>query len=121
MDSRMTFPSQASRAHAVRPYRVLVAAVGLLSFAGAPGPAAADGPTRAQQLEQKAPTVVCVKVVLTQGTRERRGEFRGVTVDPSGLVMGFDFARSRNPNSRVTPTSVKVLYGNEAKEHEAVL
>jgi hypothetical protein len=123
-----------------RPRRRL--ALLLLASAGAVGgaarPALAEGPTLAQHLEEKAKAIVTLRVVLqvrmtfggqTQ-EREQKGDMHGVTVDPSGLVMledGSSQARAftRRFGGRLsvdyTPVSIQVSYGNEAKEHEAVL
>ena len=96
-----------------------------------------DAATYEALLAAKAPSVVAVKVVLqaTAGgkTEESNQEARGIVVDASGLVMvgnddlegkmGFlkTMMKAQGIDLSTSPSDVKVLFGNEAKEHPAVL
>ncbi len=92
--------------------------------------------------KDRAPAIVSVKFVLTMTIsrggesqkQEQNSEVRGVMIDPSGLVMlaNDHFAGSIHPRMLAmlrqqgggfesTPSGVKVLFGNEAKEHDAVI
>jgi hypothetical protein len=106
-----------------------------------PSTFAADDFNYAQLLEQKAPTVVTLKFVLkirmSMGGQsqddEQNAEARGVVVDPSGLVMlsndsleaggGMMRMMRRRPGADISsnPQDIKVLFGNDSKEHEALL
>lgn len=102
---------------------------------------AGDEATAAALLEAKAPTVVTVKFVVKMrhpqmGDQETNADARGVVVDPSGLVMlGNDSLEPGGGMLRMmmrrrggggsdlvtTPMDFKVLFGSDAKEHDAVL
>jgi hypothetical protein len=104
---------------------------------GADEQAAIDGLFR-----DRAPAIVSVKFVLTTSIsmggenqkQENNAEVRGVMIDPSGLVMlaNDHFHGSLPPRLLAmirrggggfesTPSSVKVLFANEAKEFDAVI
>lgn len=115
-----------------------------LAIPAAPLALAGGEPDYAALLEQKAPSVVTVKFVLkmrmsmggqTQDD-EQNADARGVVVDPSGLVMlandsfegGMGMLRSMmrrrggaGMDVSATPTDVKVMFGSDAKEHDAVV
>jgi hypothetical protein len=122
-----------------------LAALAALPLLPRPACAAEEAPDYAALLEQKAPSVVSVKFVLKMRMNlggqsqdnEDNGEIRGVVVDPSGLVMISNealegpVAQIRRMMARrggggahavtATPTDLKVLFGNESKEHDAIL
>jgi hypothetical protein len=107
---------------------------------------AEDAPDWAGLLEQKSQAVVSVKFVLKMRLdfggqtqeNEENGEIRGVVADASGLVMisndalegnagMFRRMMARRPGGggghgvTASPTDLKVLFGSESKEHDAVL
>jgi len=117
---------------------LLLPALFLLTRSGA----ADDAATIEALFRDRAPSVVCVKFVLSIAfsmggeaqKQESNAEVRGVMIDPSGLVMLANdhlhgsipprlLAMVRRSGGSVdsTPSSIKVLFGNEAKEYEAVL
>jgi len=90
--------------------------------------------------KDRAPAIVSVKFVLTISVshggenrkQEQNSEVRGVMIDPSGLVMLANnyfsapaqlvaMLRQRGGGVEAAPSAVKVLFGNEAKEHDAVI
>src|SRR5262245_10611886 len=90
--------------------------------------------------KDRAPAIVCVKYVLTLSVshggesqkHEQNGEVRGVMIDPTGLIMlandyfsppGRLVAMLRRQGGGVdaAPSKMKVLFGNEAKEYDAVI
>lgn len=88
--------------------------------------------------KDRAPAIVSVKFVLTitfsrggeSQKQEHNAEARGVMIDRSGLVMlaNDHFAIQLPPMMRrggagveSSPSKVKVLFGNEAKEYDAVI
>jgi len=90
--------------------------------------------------KDRAPAIVSVKFVLTisfsmrgeNQKHEQNSEVRGVMIDPSGLVMLANnyfsapaqlvaMLRQRGGGVEAAPSAVKVLFGNEAKEHDAVI
>jgi hypothetical protein len=119
-----------------------VAAVALLGAVPAIREACAAGdPAIEALMAAKAPAVVSVKCVLkihrTRGGESRDGEanleIRGTVVDPSGLVLVGNDSLDGIPRATraqlkaagmeisTTPRDVKVLFGNEAKEHAAAV
>jgi S1-C subfamily serine protease len=104
----------------------------------APGVAADDEAAIETLFKDRAPAIVSVKFVLAitfnmQGEsqkHEQNAEVRGVMIDASGLVMlaNDHFAvqlppqmRRRGAEIQSSPSAVKILFGNEAKEHDAVI
>jgi S1-C subfamily serine protease len=65
--------------------------------------------------DRVAPAIVTVKYVTKSEDAESQGEVSAATLDASGLVV---LASSQLPG---TPRSVKVLYGADPTEHDAVL
>ncbi len=122
-----------------RPSLALATVVAGLVLGAPVRPAAAgDEAVAAAMLEAKAPTVVTVKFVVKirspMGEEEANADARGVVVDPAGLVMlGNDslepiggmlrmmMRRQGAPKVVTTPMDFKVLFGSDAKEHDAVL
>ena len=127
---------------ALRLAPALLAPLALL--AAAPRAASAGGdPALEALLQKKAPSVVCVRYVLkirmSHGgqaqDQETNREIRGAVVDPSGIVVvGHDAyeagsvvaqlrMRLRRGGGDVSASAhdAKVLFGNDATEHEAVL
>jgi len=112
-----------------------------LLLLAAPVVAADDEAAIDALFKDRAPSIVCVKFVLTisfnmggeNQKREQNSEVRGVMIDPSGLVMlandhlgavpqrALAAIRARGGTIEATPSAVKVLFGNEAKEHDAVI
>ncbi len=142
--------SRAARPSSRRVVSLAAAAFLVAGFAApaslAPVASAGDEPDYAAILEQRSPAVVTLKYVLKirasqggqSGDQERNAEARGVVVDASGLVMLSNDALEggaglfRQMFSRraggggggdvsVTPADIKVLFGADAKEHDAVL
>ncbi len=124
-----------------RPAAALAAALAAVVLSPAVSRAAADAPTFESLLQQKSQAVVAVKFVLKTSfsvmgqpaqDQESNREVRGVLVDPSGLVMlsNSDFEapggmvrllRRQGAEVKASPSDFKILFGNEAKEHAAVL
>lgn len=97
----------------------------------------------ASVLEKVAPSIVTVKVVLKTTVKmggesteeESKMSLQGVVVTPSGLIMvsNSPFSPKRllemlageampaGMDYRITPTSIKVVFGNEDKEYDAFL
>lgn len=118
--------------------RLLLPALILITpLHGADEQAAIDGLFR-----DRAPAIVSVRFVLTTSIsmggenqkQENNAEVRGVLIDPSGLVMlaNDHFHGSLPPRLLAmirrggggfesTPSSVKVLFANEAKEFDSVI
>jgi S1-C subfamily serine protease len=90
------------------------AAFGLATALGGRS-ALADGPTLAQHLDEKAPTLVTLKVVSGSASGEVTRQIAAVVVDPSGLVL---CSASRLP---AKPSSLHVLFGNDPTENPAVV
>ena len=98
-----------------RPLRIAAVAALLATAGSSPRAASADEVTLAQHLEQKAPTIVTVKYVETSADGDDTGQVPGVLVDPSGLVM---LSADRVP---AKSSSLKVLFGSDPTENDAVL
>jgi len=114
-------------------------ALALFVASALPARAGDDAATYETLLTAKAPAVVSIKFVLKANmggqTQESNQEVRGTVIDPSGLILvGNDEldgqmammkammkARHMDVEMSATPTDVKVLFGNEAKELPAVL
>src|SRR5436190_1740009 len=81
-----------------RPLAALAVAAAVFLWAGAAAPVRADGTSAAQLLDQKAPSIVSLKIVLkihaSRGgqafDREQKSEVRGTMISPTGLVMYYD-------------------------------
>lgn len=69
-------------------------------------------------LERVAPAVVSVKLVLRGDEHEFTHEAVGAVVDPSGLVV---LANDHLGSDDQKASDVKVTFGNDPKEHEAVV
>jgi hypothetical protein len=95
--------------------RRLVLALAALAASAVPVSAADDAPALDALVEQKAPAIVTLKFVSKVDTEEQSGETSAAGMDPTGL---FVVGNGRLPGS---PTSVKVLYGSDPTEHDAVL
>jgi hypothetical protein len=95
---------------ATSPLLVALALALPLSAARADDPPALDA-----LVERIAPSIVTVKYVTKVGESESEGEFSAATLDATGLVV---LGNGRLPG---TPRSVKVLYGTDPTEHDAVL
>ena len=94
----------------------LLAAAALAALS--PRAAFADDPGSLEaQVEKKAPAIVSLKFVLKAegGGGESNGEAVGAMADPSGLVV------LSNDHFTGSPRQLKVLFGNDPTEHEAVL
>lgn len=109
-----------------------------LLLLAAPLVAADDEAAIEALFKDRAPSVVCVKFVLTitfsaggeSQKHEQNSEARGILIDKGGLVMlandHFSIQlppqmRRRGGGIESSPGKVKVLFGNEAKEHDAVI
>lgn len=111
----------------------------LLLLAG-PVVAADDEAAIDALFKDRAPAIVSVKFVLTLSIshggenqkHEQNSEVRGVLIDASGLVMLANnyfsppaqlaaMLRQRGGGVEGAPSAVKVLFANEAKEHDAVI
>lgn len=111
-----------------------------LLLLAAPLVAADDDAAIDALFKDRAPAIVSVKFVLTLSIshggesqkHEQNSEVRGVLIDPSGLVMLANSyfsppaqlvmaLRQRGGGIEGTPSAVKVLFGNEAKEYDAVI
>jgi hypothetical protein len=114
-----------------------------LLLALAPGARAADDEAAQLQtvLQKSAPSIVTVQAVVKSemkgGGSEKDNEFRvamqGVVVDPTGLIMVSSLPLSpellvqamgggempQGVDIKSTPTSIKVIVGNEDKEYDA--
>ena len=121
----------------------LAAAICLGGLPAARDAAAAGDPAIEALIAAKAPAVVAVKCVIkmvatVQGQkvldRELPREFRGSLVDAGGLVMignevldgGINASqraqlKAMGGEFSASATNLKVLFGNEAKEYEAVV
>jgi hypothetical protein len=118
----------------------VLAAVGVLALAAGPlcAPLCAEEPSYDAVLQAKAPSVVAVKFVLKANLsfggqsqdQEQSREVRGALVDASGLVMlanshlefgGGRLRGMRGAQVKSSANDFKVLFGNEATEHDAVL
>jgi hypothetical protein len=120
----------------------LLAPLAVAALASPRAASAAGDPALEALLQRKAPTVVCVRYVLKAklsirgqaNDQESNREIRGAAVDASGLVVvgndAFEGGISAGQLARLkqmggeyqaSPGDVKVLFGNEAKEHEAVV
>jgi hypothetical protein len=111
---------------------------GLLLLA-APVVAADDDAAIDALFKDRAPAIVSVKFVLAitfsmggeSQKHEQNAEARGVMIDSSGLVMLANnhfsaqlpamMRRARGASVESAPSKVKILFGNEAKEHDAVI
>jgi len=112
----------------------LLLAVFALSFQIAEG---SDGAVYRQILEEKAPSIVTVKMVLKTKINfmgqaqdnERTIEVPGVIVDGSGLIMiaadalsaGRELSRLGDIDLKVTPTKLEVIFEDDDEEYEAIL
>ncbi|HVG94597.1 MAG TPA: hypothetical protein VND21_09125, partial [Planctomycetota bacterium] len=85
--------------------------------AAAPGALAEDLSPEAM-IEQKAPAIVSVKLVLRFGDNEVPREARGTVVDPSGIVL---LADGWMGDDNYRPQDLKVLFGTDPKEWPSVL
>lgn len=111
-----------------------------LLLLAAPVVAADDEAAIDALFQDRAPAIVSVKFVLVMTVsrggenqkHEQNSEVRGVMIDPSGLVMlandhftvdprMLTMIRRQGGTFEATPSSVKILFGNEAKEHDAVI
>ncbi len=114
----------------------IVSAFFILSLVAPPAARAGDGEAYRKILEAKAPMVVTVKLVLRVqsslggGVREANRETLGVVVDPAGLVMlssrYLGGSKSvvyggRRIETRSEAADIKVVFGNESSEYEAVV
>jgi hypothetical protein len=97
--------------------RRLPFALSLALAAVAPGALAEDLSPEAM-IEQKAPAIVSVKLVLRFGEHELAREARGTVVDPSGIVL---LADGWMGDDNYRPHDVKVLFGTDPKEWPSVL
>jgi hypothetical protein len=127
----------------VRRAAVLVAAA-LYAFAAVPASraSAAGDPALQALLEKRSPAVVSVRYVLKlkismsgrSNDQETNREVRGAAIDSSGLVVvgtdslegglsGSQLAMLRRRGAEISsvPGDFKVLFGSDAKEHEAIL
>lgn len=113
-----------------------------LLLLAAPLVAADDEAAIEALFKDRAPAIVSVKFVLTMSMshggetqkQEQNGEVRGVMIDKSGLVMLANdhlqgslpprlvaMLRQRGGGFESSPSKVKVLFGNEAKEYDSVV
>jgi hypothetical protein len=117
----------------------MVLATAALLFLTIPTTAAAgdDAGIYRDILEQKAPSIVTVKLVLKVKIAfmgqsqdiEREVEVAGVIVDKSGLIMisgdAFDIGGALGQNDqidmKVTPLSMDVIFEDDDEEYEAIL
>jgi hypothetical protein len=98
--------------------RSLVLLGAVLALAPAPAASAADDSAALGALvERQAPAVVSVKFVLkTEDGSELPGTATGAMVDPSGLLL---LAEAHFADG--APRGLKLLYGSDPTEHDAVL
>lgn len=107
----------------------LLPLAGLLALL-APAEAQEIGKQAFALVESQAPRIVTLKVVLNVEVRGNNQELRltarGVLVSATGLVLTATEVFSPNirindrpVEAKVTPSDVKVILGNEEKEHEA--
>lgn len=99
----------------------LLAPAALLASLLAVGPSAyAAGDPVGKHLEQKAPTVVVLKLVLKVGEYENAAERVATVVDPAGVIMTTGLGSSRG-GTKVAIESARVVFPGDEKEYDAVL
>jgi hypothetical protein len=103
-------------------FSLLFAAVGSASRAdaedAAPVKPAAPALSADDTIARAAPAVVSLKFVLKWGDRERPFNAVGSVVDPSGLVV---LSNDMFGDGQTKATGLKVLFGSDAKEWDAVI
>ncbi|MCC7138619.1 MAG: hypothetical protein IT460_09370 [Planctomycetes bacterium] len=100
--------------------RLLAPAALLAAAVLAATPVAAGGERFAKQLEQKAPTVVVLKLVLKIGEHENAVERVATVIDPAGVVMTTGLGSTRG-GVKVAIESARVVFPGDEKEYDAVL
>ncbi|NUQ46826.1 MAG: hypothetical protein HUU22_12435, partial [Phycisphaerae bacterium] len=80
----------------------------------------AAGDPVGKHLEQKAPTVVVLKLVLKVGEYENAAERVATVVDPAGVIMTTGLGSSRG-GTKVAIESARVVFPGDEKEYDAVL
>ena len=98
-----------------RPLSVLCA---LALVASLGRPAHADDPSPDAVLEQRAPAIVSLKFILKADGNESQTEVLGTVIDPTGLVV---LPNADLGGDGVKASDVKVLFGSDPKEWEAVI
>src|SRR5688572_18831120 len=122
---RISFPSAEGRDVRTREVEIPVREPPAADVAPATGVARPRDPSRAvstvapaQLVEQRAPTVVSLKYVYRGSGREWPRDAQGTVVDPSGLVL---LSNSYFSWSGGQVAGIKVLFGSDPKEWEAVI
>ena len=98
-----------------RPVPVLCATILLGALLA---PAFADDLAPEALLEQRAPAVVSLRFVLKSDGTESPTEAHGTVVDPTGLVV---LPNDELGGEGVKVSDLKVIFGNDPKEWEAVV